>query len=244
MGLLGRLRRKPTWRGPVFVGGTGRSGTTVVGQMLGEHPEYAAVPVEVRFHTEAGGVKDTWPASGPRVMWKRSLGEGYSSTVVEDDVLYTMYGKARQEVVLAANAETGAPIWEQTTPVNFQSDYPEMGNGPYATPLIVGNRLFTAGVAGLFQCLDKKTGKVVWSQQLWTDHNGSRLMYGYASSPVAFRDLAIVPVGGRGRSVMAFHQADGLDLAVVLMNCCVRIPAHRIVEEEADVAERASRRVD
>ena len=52
-------------------------------------------------------MKDTWPAAGPRVVWKRPLGEGYSSTAVENGVLYTMYGKPREEVVLAANAETG-----------------------------------------------------------------------------------------------------------------------------------------
>ena len=84
-----------------------------------------------------------------------------------------------------------------------------MGNGPYSTPLIVGDRLFTTGVAGRLQCLDKKTGKLLWTQELWTDHRGSRLMYGYASSPIAFRETVIVPVGGPGRAVMAFQQADG-----------------------------------
>jgi hypothetical protein len=34
-------------------------------------------------------------------------------------------------------------------------------------------------------------------------------MYGYASSPIAFRDTVIVPVGGPGKAVMAFRQADG-----------------------------------
>ena len=34
-------------------------------------------------------------------------------------------------------------------------------------------------------------------------------MYGYASSAIAFRDTVIVPVGARGKSVMAFRQADG-----------------------------------
>jgi outer membrane protein assembly factor BamB len=162
------------------------------------------------FHTEASGLKDTWPASGPRVIWKRPLGEGYSSPVVEDGVLYTMYGRRGEEVVIAANAETGVTLWEQSASMTFQSDAAgDMGNGPYATPLIVGNRLFTTGVAGRLQCLDKKTGKLLWTQQLWTDHQGSRLMYGYASSPIAFRETVVVPVGGPGKSVMAFHQADG-----------------------------------
>jgi outer membrane protein assembly factor BamB len=161
------------------------------------------------FQTEAAGLKDTWPAGGPRVVWKRTLGEGYSSTAVEDGVLYTMYGKPRQEIVIAANAETGQTLWEFPSPVNFDSDAPEMGNGPYATPLIVGDRIFTAGVAGRLQCLEKKTGKLLWTQQLWASHGGSRLMYGYASSPIAFRSTVIVPVGGSGKAVMAFEQADG-----------------------------------
>ena len=161
------------------------------------------------FQTEATGLKDTWPATGPRVIWKRALGEGYSSTAVEDGVVYTMYGKSRQEIVIAAGAASGQTLWEVANPMTFQSDAPEQGNGPYSTPLISGDRLFTTGVAGLLQCLEKKTGKLVWTQQLWSDHGGSRLMYGYASSPIAFRDLVIVPVGGPGKAVMAFRQADG-----------------------------------
>src|SRR5688500_1799255 len=141
------------------------------------------------FHTEASGLKDTWPAGGPRVVWKRPLGDGYSSPVVENGVLYTMYGKPREEVVIAMDAETGKTQWEQRGQTGFQSDAPEMGHGPYSTPLLAGNRLFTTGVAGRLQCLDAKSGKVLWTQQLWTDHRGTRLVYGYASSPIAFRDM-------------------------------------------------------
>ena len=162
------------------------------------------------FTTEATGLKDSWPASGPPVVWKRALGDGYSSPTVENGILYTMYGKRGQEVVIAANAETGQTLWERYNPMTFISDAArEQGNGPYSTPLIVGDRIFTTGVAGLLQCLEKKTGKVLWAQELWAEHRGSRLMYGYACSPIAFRNTVIVPVGGRGKGVMAFNQADG-----------------------------------
>ena len=162
------------------------------------------------FQTQAPVLKDTWPATGPRVVWKRPLGDGYSSPAVENGVLYVMYGKPREEVVMAADAETGTTLWEHVTPMTFQSDVArEMGNGPYSTPLLVGNRVFTTGVAGRLQCLDKKSGKVLWTQQLWDEHRGSQMMYGYASSPIAFRETLIVPVGGRGKAVMAFQQADG-----------------------------------
>ena len=162
------------------------------------------------FHTDATGIKDVWPASGPPVVWKRALGEGYSSPSVEGGVLYTMYGRRGEEIVIAANAETGRTLWEHVTPMTFVSDAArEMGNGPYSTPLIVGDRLFTTGVAGRLQCFDKRTGKLLWTQQLLDEHKGSLMMYGYAPSPVAFRDRVIVPVGGRGRALMAFNQSDG-----------------------------------
>src|SRR5262249_33414069 len=63
--------------------------------------------------------------------------------------------------------------------------------------------------AGRMQCLEKKTGKLLWTQHLWLEHKGTRLMYGYPSSPIAFRDTVIVPVGGRGKALMAFRQTDG-----------------------------------
>ena len=39
----------------VFVGGTGRSGTHVIARLLSRHPQFALVPVEVRFHVEDRG---------------------------------------------------------------------------------------------------------------------------------------------------------------------------------------------
>lgn len=37
---------------PLFVGGTGRSGTTIVGALVGAHPWFYAPPFELRLHTE------------------------------------------------------------------------------------------------------------------------------------------------------------------------------------------------
>ena len=101
---------------------------------------------------------------------------------------------------MAASATDGKTLWEY----DDADDVPERraGDGQRA---VLRHRSssaiasFTAGVAGRLQCFEKKTGKLQWTQQLWTDHHGSRMMYGYASSPIAFRDTVIVPVGGRAR---------------------------------------------
>ena len=44
--------------GPVFVGGTGRSGTTVTARLIGAHSEAAVIPIEMRFHVDPGGLPD------------------------------------------------------------------------------------------------------------------------------------------------------------------------------------------
>ena len=42
----------------VFVGGTGRSGTHVISQLLANHSHYSRVPIEARFHVNPQGFPD------------------------------------------------------------------------------------------------------------------------------------------------------------------------------------------
>ena len=75
-----------------------------------------------QFSDGGHGLKDTWPAD--RTAGRSGSGRSaraISSTAVENGVLYTMYGKPREEVVLAANAETGETLWEHVHP----DDVPE-----------------------------------------------------------------------------------------------------------------------
>jgi hypothetical protein len=42
----------------IFVGGTGRSGTTVTARLMGSHPDLETIRYEVRFHAAVGGIGD------------------------------------------------------------------------------------------------------------------------------------------------------------------------------------------
>jgi Sulfotransferase family len=43
---------------PIFVGGSARTGTHVMGRLIAAHPRYALVDVEARFHSGEGGLCD------------------------------------------------------------------------------------------------------------------------------------------------------------------------------------------
>jgi hypothetical protein len=53
------------------------------------------------FMVDSKGLAVTWPAEGPKRLWMRPLGEGYSGISVDQGTLYTMYRKGEQEVAIA-----------------------------------------------------------------------------------------------------------------------------------------------
>src|SRR5688572_15816963 len=150
----------------------------------------------------AAPLAETWPESGPPVLWSRPLGTGHSAIIFDEGRLYTMYragnGRARQgpwaseEAVIALDAGSGKTIWEHKYP-SRREDF-SFGAGPHSTPLVVGDRLFTIGTNQLLLAFDKQTGKVVWSHDLVKEFNSPELLIrpvvkvGYACSPIAYRD--------------------------------------------------------
>jgi outer membrane protein assembly factor BamB len=167
------------------------------------------------FHSNATGLATSWPGGGPRQLWSRPLGEGYSTVVVEDGTLYTMYREEdEREVVVALGADTGETLWEHRydAPLLENMDYGiwlrRAGPGPYSTPLVLDDRLFAVGVSGKFHALNKKTGEVLWAHNLHNEFGMSGYR-GYACSPLAYGDTVILPIGGHGQGVAAFRQSDG-----------------------------------
>jgi outer membrane protein assembly factor BamB len=161
------------------------------------------------FKSDAKGLANSWPAAGPRRLWSRDLGEGYSGIAASGGKLFTMYRKSAQEVVVAIEADTGKTVWEYGYESPFRNSYEEAGGGPYAMPLVVGDQIYAAGATGKLHCLDKKTGKVVWFHDLYKEFNGTRMDFGYSCNPFAYKNTIIMLVGGRGHSIMAFNQKDG-----------------------------------
>ncbi|HKN81981.1 MAG TPA: PQQ-binding-like beta-propeller repeat protein [Pyrinomonadaceae bacterium] len=162
------------------------------------------------FTSETKGLATTWPATGPRRLWQRELGEGYSAIAVEGGMLFTMYRKGENEVVIALDAATGKTVWEYSYAAPFSPQY-DMSNGPgpHATPLVTGNLVFSSGATGKLHCLDKKSGKVLWSHDLIDEFQGTVRVNGYSCSPIAYKDKIVMIIGGQASSFVAFNRKDG-----------------------------------
>jgi len=162
------------------------------------------------FNTNSKGLASSWPATGPKRLWSRPLGGGHSAILASGNMLYTMYSQGAQEIVIALAADTGKTIWEYKydAPPQAGMDY-EYGVGPHSTPLLVEDLLYTVGATGKLFALDKKTGKVAWTHDLWTEYAGTRMGRGYSCSPIAYKNTVILTLGGPGQTLVAFNQKDG-----------------------------------
>ena len=187
------------------------SGLSITGASAQGWPQWGGP--QRNFTARTTGLADAWPASGPKRLWTRPLGAGHSSIVVEGDRLYTMYSRGQEEFVIALDRSTGRTVWEKsypsaTTGLNLVVETIDL-KGPHSTPLIVGNLLVTVGTSGKMHAFDRNSGAVMWSHDLWREYGGTRLERGYTCSPIAYKNMIIVTVGGSGQSLMAFDRGSG-----------------------------------
>lgn len=162
------------------------------------------------FISDATGLADQWPEQGPKQVWSRDLGDGYSAIVVDQGHLYTMYRDGKEEVVVALEADTGKTVWEHRYQAVIPDEFDKShGVGPRSTPTTHNGKVYTTGAYGQMYCLDAKSGKPVWSHNLVKDFGAKQPYFGFASSPVVYKETLIASVGGEGVGMIAFDLNSG-----------------------------------
>ena len=163
------------------------------------------------FQVLSSGLADSWPEEGPKELWRRDLGtHGHSAIVVDNGVLYTAYRDGEQDVVLAADPDSGKTLWEHRydapLPEGFNDQF---GPGPHASPLAASGRIFTVSATLLLTAVDAAEGTELWTKDLAAEMGAPNGGRGYGPSPLAWKNLLIVHVGGENQAVVAFDQASG-----------------------------------
>lgn len=177
-------------------------------------PEYNSISRET-------GLPDTINpdgGEGSNLLWKKTELGGRSTPVVLRGKLYTILRAdpatiTEGERVVCVDAATGELKWQSRHNV-WSSDVPDTRVGWSS---VVGDpetgNVYALGAAGLFECYDGETGKVLWSIPLHEQMGLLSTYGGRTNYPVVFEDLVILGsvIIGWGDMAVPAHRIMGID---------------------------------
>ncbi len=137
------------------------------------------------------------------MVWRASVGTGFSSVAVSDGRAYTIGNNTNEDVVWCFRANTGDVLWEHAYAARLDPQWYE--GGPGATPTVESGRVFTISKWGDVFCLDGKSGAVIWRRNLRQDGLKPN-RWGFAGSPLVWHNLVILNAGTSG---LALDRATG-----------------------------------
>ena len=155
----------------------------------------------------SGELAHEWPPDGPPVLWRRSLGQGYSGFIVVAGRFYTQFQNSAGQHIGCFDLDTGKEIWRTRygLPWQLDGDWP----GPYATPVHANERVYFAGCFGTVGCVRASDGKLLWSVNLQKHFEGKGTEFGYGCAPLIDGERVFLPVGGKDASVVALNATTG-----------------------------------
>ncbi len=152
------------------------------------------------------GLLERWPDDGPKEVWRVPGGVGMAGLAIDGGRLVTMWQDAERQYVLALDAANGKKLWQTAAAPRYKN---MQGDGPRATPTIVGERVFAYTGEGILVALAASDGKLLWSHNVPKEQGGEPSEYGMASSPLVVEGRVIVMAGAPRATVAAYDAATG-----------------------------------
>lgn len=151
---------------------------------------------------------ESWPSGGPRVVWKKQVGQGFSGPAVAQGRVILFHRVSDQEVVEALDPRTGTAQWRYAYPTSYRDDF-GFDAGPRAVPVIANGIVYTFGAEGQLHAVSLASGKGVWSEDTMRRFGVAKGFFGAAGSPLVENGKVIANIGGRGAGIVAFDAKTG-----------------------------------
>ncbi|MBI3920050.1 MAG: PQQ-like beta-propeller repeat protein [Armatimonadetes bacterium] len=150
------------------------------------------------------GLLKAWPAGGPLLLWKATgIGTGYSTVAVSKGLIYAS-GDVGENLVLTAMDAKGIVKWKVNHDLCWLKDPP----GARGSPVVNSGKVYLLSTHGQLKCYDASDGTVKWAVHLARELEGNQQGWGYAESPLIYKDVVIVTPGGRN-CIVALNKDTG-----------------------------------
>lgn len=144
--------------------------------------------------------KIEWPEQLP-LSWEKEVGGGYSGPLVRDGRVWIHSRQNNREVIQCLNLRDGTVIWTQSYEEPFRQDpsASQHGFGPYSTPTLTENYLFTLSITNVLYVWEAETGKLLWKKDYSGAFKNDFPGFGASASPLVWQGLCFIHFGGHDR---------------------------------------------
>lgn len=156
-------------------------------------------------HYPGTGLLKEWPEGGPELLLKKEdLGGGYSTPVLYDNIIYITGRRDTIEVITALGIE-GDILWETVYGKPWMESFQETRN----TPAIENGKIYITGTMGTVNCIDAKTGDILWAKNTHKDFDAGFHRWGMAESVLLTENAVISSPVGEQTVLVALDKNDG-----------------------------------
>jgi len=139
------------------------------------------------------GLLSTWPASGPKLLWKvEGLGTGWSSPIVIGERLY-ITGDVGNDLIVFAFDRGGTEQWRTKNGKAWKGPYP----GARACCVFSEGRLYHLNAHGRLACLDAGSGKELWTVDILERFSARNITWALSECLLVDGARVIVTPGGK-----------------------------------------------
>ncbi len=138
-----------------------------------------------------------WGSAGPKVLWTKSIGIGFSTSSVAAGRVYSMGNSDKKtDTVSCFDAQTGRELWKHSYPCPLLPNSYE--GGTLSTPTVDAGKVYTLSKIGDLFCLDAATGEVLWHKQLNKEMGFALPTWHFSSSALIAGDMLLLNMGAAG----------------------------------------------
>ncbi len=149
----------------------------------------------------------SWPENGPKLVWKKPIGDGFSGISISEGKMYTMFAEDSVDYLVCFDEKDAKELWRLDVGKMFISEF---GNGPRSTPTLDGDVVYALSSNGNLYAANKNSGKTIWTVTFKELFETKTPIRGFSVSPLIDENLLITDVGGgKNEAVAAFDKRTG-----------------------------------
>jgi outer membrane protein assembly factor BamB len=170
------------------------------------------------------GLLKSWPAEGPKQLWKVSgIGQGFSNVSLGGGLIYTtgrkqvgnpselppakhVYERPGTRLYLFAIDMQGNYKWFRDLTESYMRYY----KGARATPTYDNGNLYLITGLGVIGCYDAQTGETKWTRNM-EEFGAKDIKWGFTESVLIIGDLMVISPGG-DRFMVALNKTTGKEV--------------------------------